>query len=479
MPAFSFSFVFGANPDQPRCFFCRAPSRTVECESCPQGWCSQECAALARSAGHALLCKEKVANFKMPVPDAPENTPRSLSVRSLPAISDPLEAVRQMCTRGVPYDTCGGVYLSSCNERAVFMNAQPLLSLRFHNLQKGGTLSAATILAAKHDSMFDALYGALQCSAVLIDAIAPFEARAALFVSHADRVEVFTLSTQAELREKVLRLDWGKAATSVTVLDVQRLGPRHGRLGGATSTPPTVFGKGWLDEFSEKMKLGNAAPYRNLPYTAYTTESIVFPKRVSVRRVLEQIADTTDKAARIKLYTTLAYMLDSSTASIMRQLFDSEADFFLYACPLARAEELSQTHLGLGETVIPVCMDDPTPHMLAFPETYAQWKANAAALKEELGDGYAMVYDFLDSKGRYHHLMKHTSRDLAAKAQTIPEGMTAEYKRCVLQGKMDVCLVCQKQGRLMKCRRCKVARYCSVECQTAHWPVHKKTCEKR
>ena len=95
-------------------------------------------------------------------------------MRSLPAISNPLEAVRQMCIKSVPYDTCGGMYLTSCNERAVFINVQPLLSLRLHTLQKEGTLSPATMLAAKHDSMFDALFGALQCSAVLIDAIVCF-----------------------------------------------------------------------------------------------------------------------------------------------------------------------------------------------------------------------------------------------------------------------------------------------------------------
>lgn len=29
---------------------------------------------------------------------------------------------------------------------------------------------------------------------------------------------------------------------------------------------------------------------------------------------------------------------------------------------------------------------------------------------------------------------------------------------------------------LKVCKRCKIARYCSVKCQSAHWPRHKQTC---
>jgi hypothetical protein len=39
------------------------------------------------------------------------------------------------------------------------------------------------------------------------------------------------------------------------------------------------------------------------------------------------------------------------------------------------------------------------------------------------------------------------------------------------------CLFCRSHhGRLMRCSRCKVALYCSPECQKSHWPLHKKIC---
>ena len=36
---------------------------------------------------------------------------------------------------------------------------------------------------------------------------------------------------------------------------------------------------------------------------------------------------------------------------------------------------------------------------------------------------------------------------------------------------------CAGQG-LKTCNRCKRMRYCSVECQRAHWPVHMPDCSK-
>lgn len=38
------------------------------------------------------------------------------------------------------------------------------------------------------------------------------------------------------------------------------------------------------------------------------------------------------------------------------------------------------------------------------------------------------------------------------------------------------CTMCGKQVPVHRCTACKVARYCSVDCQKAHWPKHKHQC---
>jgi hypothetical protein len=39
-----------------------------------------------------------------------------------------------------------------------------------------------------------------------------------------------------------------------------------------------------------------------------------------------------------------------------------------------------------------------------------------------------------------------------------------------------VCARCGRVGGLRKCKGCKAARYCSVDCQKGHWASHKPAC---
>ncbi|KAL3935603.1 MAG: hypothetical protein SGBAC_008912 [Bacillariaceae sp.] len=42
---------------------------------------------------------------------------------------------------------------------------------------------------------------------------------------------------------------------------------------------------------------------------------------------------------------------------------------------------------------------------------------------------------------------------------------------------LDQCQVCGKEGKVHRCSRCKIARYCSIECQKSDWKAgHRKTC---
>lgn len=59
----------------------------------------------------------------------------------------------------------------------------------------------------------------------------------------------------------------------------------------------------------------------------------------------------------------------------------------------------------------------------------------------------------------------------------MSEELFQRYKK--VQKSSLPCSECKKGGKdvtLMQCSRCKFSRYCSAECQRAHYPQHKNLC---
>jgi hypothetical protein len=64
-------------------------------------------------------------------------------------------------------------------------------------------------------------------------------------------------------------------------------------------------------------------------------------------------------------------------------------------------------------------------------------------------------------------------------AELTPPNELPSYDTDDRRKKCEVCRRTAKESRrekLKRCSRCRVARYCSVDCQTEHWPKHKEAC---
>ncbi|GJE87541.1 zinc finger MYND domain-containing protein [Phanerochaete sordida] len=77
--------------------------------------------------------------------------------------------------------------------------------------------------------------------------------------------------------------------------------------------------------------------------------------------------------------------------------------------------------------------------------------------------------------------VRENEREMAALTGQPPENMPAPHVPGVVYPAAAACTKCERDSTIDKtmsrCGRCKLARYCSKECQTADWPRHKTNCK--
>uniref|UniRef100_A0A1I7XY09 MYND-type domain-containing protein n=1 Tax=Steinernema glaseri TaxID=37863 RepID=A0A1I7XY09_9BILA len=78
--------------------------------------------------------------------------------------------------------------------------------------------------------------------------------------------------------------------------------------------------------------------------------------------------------------------------------------------------------------------------------------------------------EFEQKKRTTHEFYRHQVDEHLAKQQKKYDEIIAEAKRC------QWCCHCGKKARLSCCYNCS---YCSPDCQSKHWPVHRNYCRRQ
>ena len=73
--------------------------------------------------------------------------------------------------------------------------------------------------------------------------------------------------------------------------------------------------------------------------------------------------------------------------------------------------------------------------------------------------------------------MESSCSDNPVTAPAKNGGTDADKQRDKTGEPLFVCIVCAAQTK-QRCKRCGIAAYCSVDCQTKHWPEHKRRCKR-
>lgn len=74
---------------------------------------------------------------------------------------------------------------------------------------------------------------------------------------------------------------------------------------------------------------------------------------------------------------------------------------------------------------------------------------------------------------------KSESTDVKDNALAQPANPAPNASANSAQTELHQCAQCSKTGQFMRCSRCQAVRYCSPECQKAHWKAgHKESCKK-
>jgi hypothetical protein len=478
-PPFAFRFMSERSDRNPpfvrRCLLCRDEcERVFACDTCNQSWCSERCRDAACSAGHAALCAMRCATTLV---SSPVSEDLRIVVRSFPTPSGSAkDAVRQICALGL-FKHTAGVYFSTETgaRRAGFINLQPLASLRVFQCNGDD-------VCGMQSTIRDGLHMALRCVAGILEMriCAP---SIVLFAVHGGRMEMCYLQAPPTTRFidhgiDRMKLDWRASTLDARVYDAS-----SGEVGALLRfADPIVFDDPWRAEVEQEFAAETGASNVNLGATEWSPESCQLIDPDSAHAIDRRMqAAATEKEYMAATNNAVDALNMSLSLCFLQMLQMDNVDFFLFSCDAEHLLARSQRHAALDVDVVPVRMNAGTKHQRSFPEVYEKWLRLRSNLIENCGPGVVVVFEIcrsrFDGRAKYFTTARHWGRDLLT--PTMHE-WSAIYERHVVQGKIDMCDACHTSSiRLLRCSHCKTTRYCSADCQRAHWPSHRTVCRVR
>jgi len=103
-----------------------------------------------------------------------------------------------------------------------------------------------------------------------------------------------------------------------------------------------------------------------------------------------------------------------------------------------------------------------------------------SSIQTHLGDASALQMRCLfESTLKEHDLQQLLRKNLLTLAPYSAADMKEDAKQLLRSESISLCAAGCGMAGDKKCAKCKLASYCSVECQKAHWKTHKKVCKKQ
>jgi hypothetical protein len=225
-----------------------------------------------------------------------------------------------------------------------------------------------------------------------------------------------------------------------------------------------------------------------------TKDTVMLPSENSAKSALRKFLNTVTTYTQEQIIADEALMnlVYNETASLLSCRFfhhfndlniiheRGDADYFLTyfdAKEPGTFVDKVRCHAEWGE-IIHVKMLEPSRHQRTFPELYETCYRNATTFAQQSDHAFCLFFEVALPGNEFFHFFYNCSH-VNQSWNFIPKETFQTYHNVdALTSTIPIsCWNCKSVHQGMKtCAKCQTAKYCSKECQKAHWKTHKQMC---